>query len=184
MTAEFESIAETLLVILTVVCILQAILVGLLLRYVRRMAGALGGPVAAAPLPPAPVAAEVPAPAGKVEEEAVPAPAPAVDILGDSRDIRESVQRLSVRHGLSGFTLATLDGLVVVSLSPGSSEEAARFSDLYRRRKKPDTPGVTFLEISHHGEAMLGILRAEHPLSQGKLREIAEDTRKILNWWL
>jgi hypothetical protein len=192
MTAEFESIAELLLVILTITCILQAILVGFLLWYVKRVGDSLDSVKAAAhPTPQTPVAEAASASKAVVVEEvkgeAPPAPAPpapAVDILGESPDIQGSIQRLCEKYSLSDFIITTMDGLVVVSLSPGSAEEAARFSDLFRRKKKPDSPGVTFLEIVHRGEPMLAILRSDHALTPGQTRGIDEDARKILNWWL
>jgi hypothetical protein len=107
-----------------------------------------------------------------------------VEILTESPDIQGSIHRLSEKYNMSDFIITTLDGLVVVSLYPGSSEEAARFSDLYRRKKKPDSPGVTFFEIGHRGEAMLGIIRSDHPLSPEEKKGIDEDARKILHWWL
>lgn len=187
MTAEFESTVEVLLVLLTVTCIVQVIFVGLLFWYVKRVADRLGGAGRAGVAPPAPVAEAVSAPKGLVTEKAEPAilpRAPAVEILGGSPDIQGSIHRLCEKHALSDFIISTLDGLVVVSLYPGSSEEAAQFSDLYRRKKKPDSPAVTFLEIGHRGEAMLGIIRADRILTPEQTKEIEEDARKILNWWL
>jgi len=186
MTAEFESIAELLLVILAITCIVQVIFVGLLLWYVKRMSDSLGG-VRAVPPPPAPVEGAVEKPEAIPVEKAVPGgetPPPAVELLEESPDIQGSIHRLCEKYHLSDLIITTLDGLVVVSLYPGSSEEAARFSDLYRRRKKPDSPGVTFLEIAHRGETMLAIIRADHPLSPEQLKGIGEDGWKILNWWL
>ncbi len=172
MTAEFESIAEILLVILVITCVAQVVLAGLLFRYMKRVADSLGGMKAAAPAPlrlpeevPATGAGEAAkAPAPEKVEPAREVPVPAIDILGESPDIQGSIQRLCEKYDLSDFIITTLDGLVVVSLSPGSSEEAARFSDLYRRKKKPDAPGVTFLDIVHRGDSMLGIVRSDHPL--------------------
>jgi len=220
MTAEFEGIAELLLVVLAIICAVQALFAGLLLWYVKRMAESLGVPGAVSPppaspapplpaVPPAPVAGEVSEPAATGEAaapaEAAPtapmasvpgvpageAPLPAavapprgVDILEGSPDIQASIRRLCEKYELSDFIIATLDGLVVVSLLPGSSEEAARFSDLYRRKKKPDTPGVRFLEIAHQGEPMLCVTKSGRPLSPGQAKGIAEDARRILNWWL
>jgi hypothetical protein len=200
MTAEFESLAELLLVILTILCILQLFLVGLILWYVKRMKNSLGSAGAAVLPPPAPpAAAAAPGPGAMAEGAKRPAPspparvtrtttvamaAPSGDVLGESTDIQGSILRLCEKYGLSDFIIATMDGLLVVSLSPGASEEAARCSDLYRRRKKPDTPGVTFLEIDHHGETMLGITRADRPLTPDQAGGIGEDARKILDWWL
>jgi hypothetical protein len=187
MTAEFENIAEILLVILTITCIVQVVFVGLLLWYVKRVTDSLGS-ARAAPLPPPPVVAAAGAPEAITTGKAVPAggtppPAP-VEILKESSDIQGSIHRLCEKYDLSDFIIATMDGLVVVSLYPGSSEEAARFSDLYRRKKKPDSPGVTFLDIVHQGEAMLCILRSDHPITPEQAKGIGEDARKILDWWL
>jgi hypothetical protein len=187
MTAEFESIAEVLLVILTITCVVQVIFVGLLLWYVKRVAESLGSARGAATPPSAPAGGAVSAPGAVVEEMARPAPAPqapAVEILEEAADIQGSVHRLCEKYHLSDFIITTLDGLVVVSLYPGSSEEAARFSDLYRRKKRPDSPGVTFLEVSYGGEAMLAIARSDHPISPEQMKGIEEDARKILNWWI
>ncbi|HUK92989.1 MAG TPA: hypothetical protein VLU98_03020 [Methanomicrobiales archaeon] len=195
MTAEFESLAEILLMILVITCIAQLVLAVLLFRYMKRVADGLGAMKAApaAPATPFPLPSAAPA-TGAGEPGTVPPPAkaepageppvPAVDLIGESPDIQGSIQRLCEKYGLSDFIIATLDGLVVVSLSPGSSEEAARFSDLHRRKKKPDSPGVAFLDIMHRGEPMLGIARSDHPLPAGRLNEIGADARKILQWWL
>lgn len=196
MTAEFESMTVLLLVVLTIACLVQVVFVGLLLLYMKRVADTLGSvraPVSPPQAPPspgpvpgmeeAPRAAEVER-AGETVEASAAAPAPGVEILKDSPDIQGSIHKLCEKYNLSDFIITTLDGLVVVSLYPGSSEEAARFSDLYRRKKKPDSPGATFLEISHHGEAMLGIIRADHPLSPEEKKGIDEDARRILHWWL
>lgn len=106
------------------------------------------------------------------------------EILKDRRDIQGSAQSLSQKYELTDYLIATLDGLVVVSLHPGSSDEAARYSDLYRRKKKPDTPGVTFLGIRHRGEPMLVAMKSDRPLGPEELKGIGEDSEKILNWWL
>ena len=206
MATELESIVELLLVILTITCVLQVVFLGLLLRYVKRIMESLAGaraavlpaPVPPERVPPAPEALvspgpKAPAPKGGAPERERPAPSPAeppapaapgVDLLGGSPDIQGSILRLCEKYNLSDFIITTMDGLLVVSLSPGSSEEAARFSDLYRRRKKPDITGVTFLGISHHGEDMLGIARSNHPLSPEERKGIDEDARRILSWWL
>jgi hypothetical protein len=188
MTAEFESIAETLLVILTIACIVQVILVGLLLWYVRGVAKSMTGARAPEYPPPAAAGAAPPLTLAPEKEGAEPAPHPqvqaAVEILEGTPDIQGSIHRLCEKYTLSDIIITTLDGLVVVSRYPGSSEEAARFSDLYRRKKKPDSPGVTFLEIAHRGEAMLAIVRSDRPLTPEETKGIGEDAGKILNWWL
>ena len=194
MTAEFESMAEILLVILSITCIVQVIFVGLLLWYVKRMAESLSGARTRASSP-APAAEALPVPPPIPPEKGVGEPAeapaapavqvtPAVEILGDSPDIQASIHRLCEKYSLSDFIITTMDGLVVVSRFPGSSEEAARSSDLYRRKRRPDSPGVSFLEISHRGEPMLGIARSVHRLDPDRLKGIGEDARKILDWWL
>ena len=188
MTADFETITEILLLILVIADIVMMILLVLLLRYLRRLVAGLGtGGAPAPPQPPAPGAEPVPGPVAEIPGRAEPAPAPAapaVDLLEGTADIQGSIRRLCEKHGLSDFLITTLDGLVVVSRSPGSSDEAARFSDLYQRKKKPDSPGVTFLGIAHRGERMLGVARSDHPLGPAQVKEIGDDARKILNWWL
>ena len=201
MTAEFESMTELLLVVLTIACLAQIVLVGLLLWYMKRVADTLGGlkgplpvspppqpPVSSQPVPaPVPIPSVVEAPKPVVAEKQRPAPAgpaPKLDVLTESPDIQVSVHRLCEKYHLSDFIITTLDGLVVISRYPGSSEEAARSSDLYRRKKKPDSPGVIFFEIPHSGEAMLGIIRSDHPLTPEEKKGIEEDARKILDWWL
>jgi hypothetical protein len=189
MATEFETIAETLLVILTATCIVQVVLAGLLLWQMKRISESLGGAAPARPQAGATMAEPAPAPLPEAREQpgAVPVPVPqvpTVEILEGSPDIQGSIHRLSEKYDLSDFIIATLDGLVVVSLFPGSSDDAARFSDLYRRKRKADAPGVTFLEITHRGEAMLAIARSEAPLPAERLKGIGEDARKILNWWL
>lgn len=204
MTAEFESMAELLLVILTILCMVQLVLTGLLLWYLKRMAESLRIGAAVAEPPPEATAAEATPPASqempgaREAGEAVPVTPPAAppaappalpvpttfELLEESPDIQASIKLLSEKYRLKDFILATLDGLVVVSLFPGSSDDAARFSDLHRRKRKPDAPGVTFLELVHRTEPMLAILRAEGPLTPDQVKGIEEDTRKILNWWL
>ena len=194
MTAEFESMTVLLLVVLTIACLVQVILAGLLLWYLKRVADSLVG-IRAAPLPPPPPPLsppsvpppEAPVPGPAAGETTGPAPeaaGPPVDLFRESPDIQGSVQRLCEKYRLSDFLIATLDGLVVVSLYPGSSEEAARSSDLYRRRKKPESPNVSFVEVDHHGEAMLGVARSDRTLTARERNGLAEDARKILDWWL
>jgi hypothetical protein len=199
MATEFEITVELLLVILTITCILQVVFMGLLLRYMRQAmeslgsarAGVLPSPAAGAGSAPSPKAAATKAPAEVPKRPASAAPvataepvAPAVDLIGGSPDLQGSILRLCEKYDLADFIITTLDGLLVVSLFPGSSEEAARFSDLYRRKKKPDTQGVTFLEMDHQGEAMLCIAKSDRPIPPDQLRVIGEDARKILHWWL
>jgi hypothetical protein len=201
MTAEFESTAVLLLILLTIACLVQVIFGGLLLWYMKRVADSLvsmRGPASPPPPPqstsqapmiPAPSAVAVEAPKVVEAEKAGPAEdtrpeAPTVDILKESPDIQVSIHRFCEKYNLSDFIITTLDGLVVISLYPGSSEEAARSSDLYRRKKKPDSPNVTFFEIPHRGEAMLGIIRSDHPISPEEWKKIDEDAQRILDWWL
>ncbi|MDD1664267.1 MAG: hypothetical protein LUQ32_02830 [Methanomicrobiales archaeon] len=192
MTAEFESMTVLLLVVLTIACLVQVVLVGLLFWTMKRVADSLVGMRSPAPPVPPPPPAPVPAPEAEAPKAAVSGEAgpafvavvPSVDILKESPDIQGSIQRLCEKYTLSDFIIATLDGLVVVSLYPGSSEEAARFSDLYRRKKKPDSPNVIFVEVDHRGEVMLGIAGADRTLTPGERKGIGEDARKILDWWL
>jgi hypothetical protein len=107
-----------------------------------------------------------------------------VEILEGRRDIRGSIQAVVGKYGLRDLILTTPDGLVVVALSPGVAEEAARLSGAYRKGGGVPEKDVVFLPMVHRGDEILAILRTDHPLDGATTRAIEKDVAQILNWWL
>jgi hypothetical protein len=98
--------------------------------------------------------------------------------------LEESLGAISERHGLSSFTLATADGLLIGSTRPGAEDEAARYSYLYTQGKLHDEAGVELLGVSHHGETVVGIAHPSEHLSAEQMSTLEQDIRDTLQHWV
>jgi hypothetical protein len=107
-----------------------------------------------------------------------------VEILEGRRDIRGSIQAICDKFSLRDLIITTRDGLVVVSLTPGVAEEAARLSGIHRRGGKADGKDLHFLPVVHRGDELLVILRTDRIPDERERRAIEKDVAQILNWWL
>jgi len=112
---------------------------------------------------------------------AIPAELPELTNKGT---IQGNVSSLAEKYRLSEVTLATHDGLVITSTQDHGRESAARFSELWKTREENPEKGVYLFEIEHKGSPVIGILRSDDPVHNMTLRDIENDTRKILQWWI
>ena len=200
MATEFESLAILLLQVLVLVCALQVVLGLVIVYYMTRVQELVRGagvfheqPVRARPIPPREPAPPPPPPS---PTPAPPPPVPgggsrpptrpgwAVEILEGRRDIRGSIQAICDKFSLRDLIITTRDGLVVVSLTPGVAEEAARLSGIHRRGGKADGKDLHFLPVVHRGDELLVILRTDRIPDERERRAIEKDVAQILNWWL
>ncbi|MCK9308519.1 MAG: hypothetical protein M0P17_13440 [Methanoculleus sp.] len=129
--------------------------------------------------PDAPVTPEEPSdPAGSIS-------LPLSDIDPRSAgSLEESLSAISERHGLSSFTLATVDGLLIGSTRPGAEDEAARYSYLYTQGKLHDEAGVELLGVPHYGETVVGIAHPSQDLSAEQMSTLERDIRDTLQRWV
>ncbi|WP_292728381.1 hypothetical protein [Methanoculleus sp.] len=116
-------------------------------------------------------------------------PAGSMPLLSDidprsTGSLEESLGAISERHGLSSFTLATVDGLLIGSTRPGAEDEAARYSYLYTQGKLHDEAGVELLGVPHHGETVVGIAHPSEDLSAEQLSTLEQDIRDTLQQWV
>ncbi len=191
MATEFESLAILLLQVLVLVCSLQVVLVMIVVYYLTRVQDQVRGatvvrgqPARTRPLPSSEPALASPSPVSRGESRSPAKPAYAMEILEDRRDIRGSIQAICDKFALRDLTLTTRDGLVVVSLTPGVAEEAARLTGIHRRGGKADEKDLHFLPVVHRGDELLAILRADRSLYNTDRMAIEKDVAQILNWWL
>ncbi|KUK63121.1 MAG: hypothetical protein XE10_0656 [Methanoculleus marisnigri] len=98
--------------------------------------------------------------------------------------LEESLNAISERYGLSSFTLATVDGLLIGSTRPGAEDEAARYSYLYTQGKLHDEAGVELLGVPHHGETVVGIAHLSEHLSAEQMSTLEQDIQDTLQHWV
>jgi hypothetical protein len=107
------------------------------------------------------------------------------NLIKNRRDITASLQALARKYSLSEITLATDDGLVFASSAGRDVEaDAAKFSQFRGRESPPDDPDVTLFGLNHKGSHLIGIIRTENEIPRDRKKEIGEDTKGILQWWL
>ncbi|MDI6718382.1 MAG: hypothetical protein QMD46_02045 [Methanomicrobiales archaeon] len=107
-----------------------------------------------------------------------------VDLIQGFSSMTESIRALAGKYGLQSFTLATQDGLVVASSSPGNQEDAAIYSHLFTKGEKPDDPLVQLFGIRHRGSSLIGIVKAHRTIPESWMKSIEEDVKIILGRWL
>ncbi|PKL61983.1 MAG: hypothetical protein CVV31_08530 [Methanomicrobiales archaeon HGW-Methanomicrobiales-2] len=128
-------------------------------------------------------------PGAPVTPEEPSDPAGSMPLLSDTDprstgSLEGSLGAISERHGLSSFTLATVDGLLIGSTRPGAEDEAARYSYLYTQGKLHDEAGVELLGVPHHGETVVGIAHPSEHLSAEQMSTLEQDIRDTLQHWV
>jgi hypothetical protein len=108
-----------------------------------------------------------------------------IELIKNRVNITESLQALANKYFLLEITIATDDGLVLASSAGRDVQpDAAKFSQILARQIVPDEPGVTLFELYHNEAHLIGIVRTKKDLPQNWKKEIKEDTKGILQWWL
>jgi hypothetical protein len=191
MATEFESLSILLLQVLVLVSSLQVVIMMIVLYHLTRILDQVRGsapirdqPPKVRPLPVPEPAPPSPPPVSQVPSRSAGKSTSAVEILDNRSDIRGSIQAVCDKFGLRDMIITTMDGLVVVSRSPEVAEEAARLTGIHRRGGRTDEKDVHFLPVTHRGDPLLVILRAERTLDDAERKAIEKDVAQILNWWL
>jgi hypothetical protein len=108
-----------------------------------------------------------------------------IDLIKNRLNITDSLQALAEKYSVLEITLGTDDGLVIASSSERDVQvDAARFSQIVNQQIQPDEPGVTLFELHHKEAHLVGIVRADKDIPPDWKKEIREDTKGILQWWL
>jgi hypothetical protein len=108
-----------------------------------------------------------------------------IDLIKNRLNITDSLQALAEKYSVLEITLGTDDGLVIATSSERDVQaDAARFSQIFNQQLPPDEPGVTLFELHHKEAHLVGIVRADKEIPQDWKKEIREDTKGILQWWL
>jgi hypothetical protein len=125
-------------------------------------------------------------PAGPAGEEQGDRNLPAeVELLVDRKNLTESLQAVAEKYALTEITLATDDGLVLAtSAHRDVQQDAVRYSQIARHQAPPDEPDVSLFELMHRESRLIGIIRSPRELPQNWKRQIRDDTKVILQWWL
>lgn len=130
---------------------------------------------------------------GSRQPQAAPLPAeqdsgqqPAnIELITGRQGITESLRALADKYYLKEITIATDDGLVFATSSSRDVQiDAVKFSQIARHQAPPDEPDVTLFELMHKESRLIGIIRSAGDLPQNWKRQIRDDTKVILQWWL
>lgn len=106
-------------------------------------------------------------------------------VIDGTEDIRFSIHRMVEKYSLEEFTLATSDGLVVVSGGGRSApEDAARFGRTRSEVRDEKIPGIALFTVTHKGSDLTGIIRSNLPIPENNRRMIERDTQDILTRWI
>jgi hypothetical protein len=133
-----------------------------------------------APLAPGAVAALIPAAAGA----SIPEPEPAPIDPHRAHDLNESVRAVAGKYGLSTVTIATRDGLVVAGSGGDAQADAAKYSHAFATGAVTAEEGIRVFGIARPGQELVGIVRAQKNFPQSRLKELEDDVKNVLDWWL
>ena len=108
-----------------------------------------------------------------------------IDLTTTRKDLSESLAALAGKYSLYNFTIATADGLVFGSSGGDTTQtDAATYSALFKNDPLTGTPGIVLFGLTHKGSELIGIVREMTPLPNEVVKQIAADTKVILNWWI
>jgi hypothetical protein len=108
-----------------------------------------------------------------------------IDLIKNRVNITDSMRALAEKYFILEITLASDDGLVIASSTDRDMQaDAARYSQIVKRQEAPEEPGVSLFELYHKEAHIIGIIREERDLPSTWKKEIREDTKGILEWWL
>ncbi len=100
-------------------------------------------------------------------------------------DISQSLGAVVAKYSLDRFTIATSDGLVFASSGgDDTGADAARYSEMFRNDPLSETPGVVMFGFSHKGSELVGIIRADRPVSEETRKKIEKDANDIIHRWI
>ncbi len=106
-------------------------------------------------------------------------------VTGGTSDITQSLGALASKYSLDRFTIATSDGLLFASSGgDDAGADAARCSGIFRNDPFSETPGVVIFGFSHKGSELVGIIRADRPVSEETRKKIERDAHEIIHRWI
>jgi len=107
------------------------------------------------------------------------------ELVKNRINITDSLKALAEKYSILEITLASDDGLVLASSAERDVQaDAARYSLIVKRQEATDEPGVILFELYHKEAHIIGIIRELQDLPHNWRKEIREDTKGILQWWL
>ncbi|MDD1676732.1 MAG: hypothetical protein LUQ40_03235 [Methanomicrobiales archaeon] len=101
-----------------------------------------------------------------------------------TRDLNESIRAVLEKYGLDGITVATRDGLVVTGYGGDTQADAATYSHIYVTKGSTGEEGVRVFGIKRPGQELVGIIRAQQKIPESRSKEIEDDVKNVLDWWL
>jgi ABC-type antimicrobial peptide transport system permease subunit len=108
-----------------------------------------------------------------------------IDLIISRKDLTESMVALKEKYYLDMFTIATADGLIFGSSGGDRAEtDAAMYSEQFKNNPFAETTGVILFSLPYKGSELIGIIRTDKPLPERIVRQIAADTKVILNRWI
>jgi len=108
-----------------------------------------------------------------------------IELLKNRVNITDSLRALAEKYSILEITLASDDGLVIASSTDRDVQaDAARYSQIVKHQEATGESGVSLFELYHKKAHIIGIIREEQDLPQTWKKEIREDTKGILQWWL
>jgi hypothetical protein len=109
---------------------------------------------------------------------------PDIDVISGKENIQESFKALCEKYGLDSCTVASKDGLVVVSTLDDAHEEAARYSFAFTRKQEPDDPLLFLFGMVYKGQDLVGVVRMKEPIPGTWKDSIQEEVGAVLARWL
>jgi len=104
--------------------------------------------------------------------------------LADLGDITKNLRALTSKYHLDAITLSTADGLMIASTSENGQDDAAHYGQVIKPGITPQVLGIMLFSITHKGSTVIGIIRSGQIITDSSLRNIKNDTEKIMSWWL
>ncbi|NMB79800.1 MAG: hypothetical protein GYA23_11985 [Methanomicrobiales archaeon] len=139
---------------------------------------------AARPIPVVRTPTATPRPAPKPAANVLPKPKD-ISILNGRDDITGSLHALVEKYSLEQFTIATSDGLVFASSGAESAQQdAAKYGEIFVNDPLSETPGVVLSGVSYKGSDLILIIRTPCEIPEEITKNIENDTKDILNWWI
>lgn len=120
-----------------------------------------------------------------------PEPVPGVEELGGKAGLTEldpffsaAMRSVARRYSFESITVATNDGLPVISTRPDPYEEAARYSTIPARGEESGGREVLRFSMNYRGIPLIGIVRAAKEPPANWMANIEDDVKIILNLWI
>jgi hypothetical protein len=110
------------------------------------------------------------------------APAP-IDLM-HTRDLTDSMRAVAGKYALDTVAIATRDGLVVAGSGGDVQADAAKYSHMFTTGGVATDEGVQVFGIARPGQELVGIVRTQQKIPQSRLKELEDDVKNVLDWWL